>query len=325
MQDFAQFHEECERGARLNELADFFSSTAAGRAGVPIRRPSLDFRLLERNPETERFAALHAVRQGPFDQHYLSSIPYRYEEEIRLGTAILRYSSARQSPLTLYSLGTAEGTMARTISELADGQILSLSCSPTIENQESFYAWGVPKHAQFFLGPFNKLSPESLSHTPGLQDFASGFDIIFEDTTFQMYSPNRQQQIAFVRRNLKAKGLMIFLEKFRSQDVEEYRRRELQKDHGFKVRYFSEAEINRKKINVLETMNLNEVTLDEMRSVLREVFSYAYIIWNSGNFYSIAASNSLRNLDLFVSCFGPAAIPSEYSYGEVPAPFLPVR
>jgi len=91
MQDFTQFHEECERGARLNELADFFSSTAAGRAGVPIRRPSLDFRLLERNPETERFAALHAVRQGPFDQHYLSSIPYRYEEEIRLGTAILRY------------------------------------------------------------------------------------------------------------------------------------------------------------------------------------------------------------------------------------------
>lgn len=323
MQDFTQFHEECERGARLNELADFFSSTAAGRAGVPIRRPSLDFRLLERNPETERFAALHAVRQGPFDQHYLSSIPYRYEEEIRLGTAMLRYSSARQSPLTLYSLGTAEGTMARTISELADGQVLSLSCSPTIENQESFYAWGVPKHAQFFLGPFNHLSPESLSQTAGLQDFASGFDIIFEDTTFQMYSPNRQQQIAFVRRNLKAKGLMIFLEKFRSQDVEEYRRRELQKDQGFKVRYFSEAEINRKKTNVLETMNLNEVTLDEMRSVLRDVFSYAYIIWNSGNFYSIAASNSLRNLDLFVSCLGPAAIPSEYTYGEVPARFLP--
>jgi len=219
-------------------------------------------------------------------------------------------------------LGTAEGTMARTISELADGQILSLSCSPTIENQESFYAWGVPKHAQFFLGPFNHLSPESLSQTPGLQDFASGFDIIFEDTTFQMYSPNRQQQIAFVRRNLKAKGLMIFLEKFRSQDLEEYRRRELQKDHGFKVRYFSEAEINRKETNVLETMNLNEVTLDEMRSVLRDVFSYAYIIWNSGNFYSIAASNSLRNLDLFVSCLGPAAIPSEYTYGEVPARFL---
>ncbi|MDH0117982.1 hypothetical protein [Agrobacterium pusense] len=141
--------------------------------------------------------------------------------------------------------------------------------------------------------------------------------------TFQMYSPNRQQQIAFVRRNLKAKGLMIFLEKFRSQDIEEYRRRELEKDHGFKIRYFSEAEINRKKTNVLDAMNLNEVALDEMRCVLREVFSYAYIIWNSGNFYSIAASNSLRNLDLFVSCLGPAAIPSEYTHGEVPARFLP--
>ncbi len=141
--------------------------------------------------------------------------------------------------------------------------------------------------------------------------------------TFQMYSPNRQQQIAFVRRNPKAKGLMIFLEKFRSQDDEEYRRRELQKDHGFKILYFSEAEINRKKTNVLDAMNLNEVTLDEMRSVLREVFSYAYTIWNSGNFYSIAASNSLRNLDLFVSCLGPAAIPSESTYGEVPARFLP--
>ncbi|MEN0117788.1 MAG: class I SAM-dependent methyltransferase [Agrobacterium cavarae] len=324
MEDFTHFHEECERGARLNKLSDFFSSTAAGRAGVPIRRPSLDFRLLERNLETERFAALHATRQGPFDQHYLSSIPYRYEEEIRLGMAILRYSSACQPPITLYSLGTAEGTMARTISELADGQVLSLSCSPTIENQENFYAWGVPKHAQFFLGPFNHISPESLSQTPGLQDFASGFDIIFEDTTFQMYSPNRQQQIAFVQRNLRAKGLMIFLEKFRSLDAEEYQRRELQKDHGFKARYFSDAEIKHKKRNVLESMNLNEVTLDEMRAALREVFPYAYIIWNSGNFYSIAASTSLRNLNLFVSCLGSAAIPSEYTYGEVPTPFLPL-
>ncbi len=42
MQDFTQFHEECERGARLNELADFFSSTAVSpraRPGATVSMP----------------------------------------------------------------------------------------------------------------------------------------------------------------------------------------------------------------------------------------------------------------------------------------------
>lgn len=36
--------------------------------------------------------------------------------------------------------------------------------------------------------------------------------------------------------------------------------------------------------------------------------------WNSGNFYSLAASNARENLDLYLSRMAPAAIPHEYVY-----------
>ncbi|MEI9425300.1 hypothetical protein O7A70_29490 [Mesorhizobium sp. Cs1299R1N1] len=82
----------------------------------------------------------HGPEDGFFDQHYHSSIPYRLEEECRMAYAVLNYARRRGAALSLYSLGTAEGTMARTLSEFSDGQILSLSCSPNPENYKSFMA-----------------------------------------------------------------------------------------------------------------------------------------------------------------------------------------
>ena len=46
MQDFSDFLTECDRAPRLNNLAGFFSETAAGRGGVPIRKPVVDMRPL---------------------------------------------------------------------------------------------------------------------------------------------------------------------------------------------------------------------------------------------------------------------------------------
>lgn len=318
MQDFSDFIAECDRAPRLNELSEFFASTAAGMSGKPSKRPAVDQRLLAHNALTKKFTALHQVRQGPFDQHYLSSIPYRFEEECRSGCAILRYAETLGRPLNLYSLGTAEGTMARTISELGEGSVRSLSCSPNIENEKSFYAHGTPPHATFFRGPFHHLTPEVIRSENHLRRFARGFDIILEDTTFQMYSPNREQQVAFVAQNLAVDGIFLFVEKFRHDDIEEYRRREFQKDHGFKARYFSSADIQSKEQLVLTKMNENEVTLRQMGSVLKPLFGSCFVTWNSGNFYTLAASNSRQNLRRFISKLGRPALPTEYMYGEFP-------
>lgn len=314
MRGLDDFLAECDHGPRINELTGFFAATAAGRSGMPIRKPSVDARLLPSDDLLRGLVGLHAARQGFFDQHYHSSIPYRLEEECRMAYAILKYARYCQAPLSLYSLGTAEGTMARTLSELSGGKIHSLSCSPNAENYKCFMAYGEPRDAHFFVGPFHRLTKDVLSSDAELAKFGSGFDFILEDTTFQMYSPNRAKQIEFVTQHLKEGGIFVFVEKFRAVDENDYSRREWQKDFGFKARYFPQEEIEKKKADVLKTMFNNEVTLEEMFHATGTHFNHCVMTWNSGNFCSLAASNNRENLNLYLSQMAAPAIPNEYVY-----------
>lgn len=150
---------------------------------------------------------------GHFDPHYFSSIPYRLEEEIRLGDALLEYGKSDRrgrSPVGYYVLGAAEGTFARALADLAAGSILTLSCSPNKENEESFFRFGRPCFPRF-QGPFHRLTPSILSTDPILQPLGGKFDVIMEDTTFQMYSPNRSEQIDFVKQYLKKTAYSFLL------------------------------------------------------------------------------------------------------------------
>jgi len=318
MQDFEEFFAECDRAPRLNHMAGFFAQTAAGKGGVPARKPVADMRLLPNDNLLDRLVELHARRQGYFDQHYHSSIPYRLEEEYRMAHALLRYSQQSVEDVSIYSLGTAEGTMARTLSELGQGKIQSLSCSPNKENYRCFMAFGDPPHAEFFIGPFHRMTKEYLRGEKKLERFSEGFDFILEDTTFQMYSPNRRQQIGFVAQHLKDNGILLFVEKFRAADPRDYKVREDQKDFGFKTRYFGLVEIERKAKQVLTTMHDSEVTLADMATAVYAHFRHCAITWNSGNFYGLAASNSAENLGRYLSLLVQPAIPLEYVYGPEP-------
>jgi hypothetical protein len=314
MRRIDDFLAECDRGSRINELAGFFAATAAGRSGMPIQKPVIDTRLFPPDALLRDLICLHATRQGHFDRHYHSSIPYRLEEECRIAYAVLKYARHYSEPFFLYSLGTAEGTMARTLSELSYGQVRTLSSSPNAENYRCFTAYGKSPNAEFFLGPFHHLTKEVLGADQRLSKFRSGFDLILEDTTFQMYSPNRSKQIEFVAQHLKGDGIFAFVEKFRAAEKSDYMRREYQKDYGFKARYFLAEEIEKKKTDVLETMFNNEVTLANMFSAIGEHFNHCVVTWNSGIFYTLAASNSKHNLDLYVSQMTTPAIPYEYVY-----------
>lgn len=316
--DFEGFFDECDRAPRLTDMAAFFDDAAAGRRDVPHVRPAVDQRLLSADSLLCRFIERHAHRQGPFDHHYHASIPYRLEEECRMGHAILRYSQTRSTKLNFYSLGTAEGTMARTLSELSDGKVRSLSCSPTEANRDSFLAFGVPPHAHFFLGPFHRLTKEYLRGEASLAVFEDGFDIILEDTTFQMYSPDRRRQLAFVKQHLKFDGILLLVEKFRAEDDADYHRRELQKDFGFKARYFDAAAIEQKGKDILSTMYEGEVTLRDMASAILLSFQHSVVTWNSGNFYGLAASDSEENLHRYLSLMTAPAVPGEYVYKPQP-------
>jgi SAM-dependent methyltransferase len=318
MQDFSEFFDECDRGPRLNQLAAFFAETAAGRSGMPLHRPLVDMRLLPADALLHQLIGIHSQRQGFFDQHYHASIPYRLEEECRMAHALLRFSQTRPNGLHVYSLGTAEGTMARVISEMSGGRIRSLACSPNEENYKSFMAYGAPVGADFFVGPFHRLTKEHLRSNENLAPFVDGFDVILEDTTFQMYSPNRRAQIDFVAQHLKPGGIMLFLEKFRALDSGDYQAREEQKNLGFKAHYFGTDEIARKTALVLNTMHECEVGLSEMADAVYAQFTNCMVTWNSGNFYGLAASNDAENLGRYLTAMIQPAIPVEYVYEPRP-------
>mgnify|MGYP001188889696 CR=1 FL=1 len=308
-----KFLAECRTAPRITTMKNFFSETASGVSNIPIKKIVADKRLFN-DEETVRFHAYLSKHKGFFLNHYFSSIPYSFEEECRLGKTIVKYLENINNP-TVYCLGMAEGSMARAISDISLGRIKTLTSSPTKENEKTFYENGHIPGAVFAHTPFS-LIKEKLDHF-SYGDFKNGFNILIEDTTFQMYSPDRFSQIGFVKTLLKDDGILIITEKFKC-DKDEYLFREYQKDYSFKRRFFSESQLSIKKEKVLNTMSENEVTLEEARDALDPHFKHKAIYWNSGNFYSIAASSSKENLDLFLSLLGKECIPSEYVYIDLP-------
>lgn len=310
---------------RLTTMYGEFSDLATGRKGAPDNPVILDPDLLGHDALCLRFANVRERHAGVFNQHFIASLPYALEEQCRFGAAILKYSwlinDIQKRPLDLYTLGDASGVTARSLSDISDGKIRTLTCSPNPENQVVFHEGRPGKNAHFFLGPFFEVSPDSLVRH-NIDGFESGFDIIVEDTTFQMYGKHRLAPIKIVSKNLREDGIFIFLEKFSHANKEEFFRRENQKDYEFKIRFFSIDKIEEKKVNIVNDMDNNLATLDEFRECIADEFSFAVMIWNTGNFYKIAASNNLENLRNFVRCLTPSAIPDEFNHAALPAIFV---
>ncbi|MEB2846649.1 class I SAM-dependent methyltransferase [Endobacterium cereale] len=312
---------------RLNDFSAFFERTAAGQGGAPdLGEPRLDLGLLDFDLESAVFADTHKRLWGPFDFHYFASIPYRLEEECRMGPALVRTAletwARHARPASIYTLGTGTGCLARTVALLGAGRIEALCCSPTAANREAFLANRASDHAHFHLGPFFELDADRYATDPDLRRFAGGFDILFEDTTFQMYDRDRVRQIEFVYPRIRAGGLLIQVQKLAHLDADEYQARERQKDDLFKSRYFSPVLISDKKEEVLGTMTNMQVDKDATVGALKSFFRYSVATWNSGNFYTIISSNSRVAIIDFLSLLLKPAIPPAFSYADLPAVWI---
>ena len=296
-------------------MANFFSDTAAGIKHMPQQTYHSDLSIFRNNQEVLEFYKFHDKLQGNFDKHFFTSIPYILEEECRLGSTIIKYLSSFEGTKYLYTLGTAEATMARTIGILGKGKIKSFSCSPTKANEEAFYLNGTSGHSKFMVAPYYEITNENINR---LFPEYKGFDIIIEDTTFQMYSNERSKQIAFVKKKLKHDGIIGFIEKFTLEDGIEYKLREEQKDLLFKRLYFTNEEIQDKRSEILNTMDTGEVTLSVFKKELQSYFKYAVVIWNCGNFYSVLASDNKENLADFIKKMPKVFIPEKFLWDKVP-------
>ncbi|AYD05276.1 class I SAM-dependent methyltransferase [Neorhizobium sp. NCHU2750] len=312
---------------RLNDFAAFFERTAAGQGGAPdLGEPHIDLGLLDFDLEATVFADTHKRLWGPFDRHYFASIPYRLEEECRLGSALLQKAlrtwAQTARPASIYTLGTGTGCLARTLALLGAGRIEALCCSPTAANQEAFLANRASDHAHFYHGPFFELDEGRYVIDPALQRFRGGFDILFEDTTFQMYDHDRVRQIEFIYPRIKPGGLLIQVQKLAHPDAGEYQARERQKDELFKSRYFSPTLISEKKEEVLGTMTNMQVDKASTVDALNSFFRYSVATWNSGNFYTIVSSNSGIAIVEFLALLLQPAIPPAFCRETLPAVWI---
>jgi hypothetical protein len=315
--DFEAIRARLLSGPRITSLMPAFERIASGAAQRPHVRVTADPRFLQSD---EEFNAYHDVLQrnfGTFLHHGCASIPFLLEELIRVGVAIVRLARARRETLRYYETSSADGTAARTLAEYADGRIHTLTDSPNPANASVFQSLCGHAYSHFYEGSFADVTPALIDERyPSL---SGGFDVIWENTTFQMYGAFRDEQLAYVRRLLKPNGLMLFLEKMKHDDPAEYARRESIKDREFKARYFSAAEIVAKKSEIIETMERGQVTLDEFTRVAHRHFEHVVLIWNSANFYQIAASNDAATMDAFLSHLRPPFVPGSFAVEPVGA------
>lgn len=291
------FKNECKNSPRMTTLFKEFSNIASGNF-KPTIIPTANKEYIKKYSKIQKFEKVHSTIWGNFDAHFFASIPFILEEELRLGSTILNYYKSKgiDKEFRIYTMGTAEATMARTIGLLGNGNIKTLSCSPNKENKDSFLSHGIPLNSFFHLGAFSDIDTDYIQKS---QFFQSGFDLLIEDTTFQMYSPHRIKQIKFSSMILKEDGIFISINKMLDVNMKEYYRKEKIKDN-FKKKYFSEYQIKEKN-TILNMMEKNQVTLEETINALHFTFQYVVIYWNSTNFYSLASSNSKENLDLFIN------------------------
>lgn len=290
---------------------EYFSSIASGLVGKPMNDLQPNEQLFHRNLDLIRFSTCHYSLRGTFDRHYWTSIPYVFEQECRLGSGILGYAISRytlDNPLKLWHLGAAEATLTRSISDLGAGIVISFANTGSSENKESFLKFGDPKYAYLYIGSYQDVSIDLLEEF--YKGFSNGFDIVIEDTTFQMKSRDRLSQIKTVMEKMKDDGILILTEKFVGDN---YNYWELIKDSEFKARYFSTESIKNKRINVLSKMLNNQVSILEISEITSVLFSAGLIFWNSGNFYSIAVSNNVQNLVRFISMLTPPCIPDYFT------------
>ncbi len=233
------------RSPRLNEMFASFSRIADGTEWSPHTLVSIDREFLGYDAAVLRYSSVRRRYAGPFNVHFVASVPYALEEQCRLGAGLLDFFLGHSTAASLYTLGDGAGVTARSLASISGGRIRTLNCSPNPENYHDFMN-NRPDYAHFFLGPFFDLTPDVRNKIGG-GVFEEGFDVVIEDTTFQMYGKERTEPIALAHRHLKPNGLFLLIEKLAQADASEFLHREVQKDWNFKSRFFPREDIATKR------------------------------------------------------------------------------
>lgn len=310
-----EFCDRIRKSPRLNELYDHFERIANGSTQVPYKVPKTNKTYLRKDCDYIRHEKIFKKNLCTFLKHGISSIPYLAEEFLRVDKALLDYAnfkgSTQEAPLTYWETSSADGTRARTLAEYTSGKYITLTDSPNLGNKEAFDNSPYHPNSFFYHGVFIDICPKFLKSQTFHPAFKDGFDVIWENTTFQMYGNNRVEQIGYISQCLKPDGLLLLFEKLNANNTDDYLKMEKIKDK-FKAKYFKLDQIKKKKENILNTMENGQVTKLQLIEATSKYYEYGALIWNSANFYEIVASNSKENIEHFLNLLHKPYVPKKF-------------
>lgn len=304
-----------KHGPRINALLDYFAKIASGKEQKPNKKVTPDQHFIGTDSRRRAYAELLDKNIGNFNSHAFASIPFFIEETIRLGLALADYANLKGAtnsyPLTFWSTSSADASHARTLAEYTDGAIVTVSDTPNEENRIEFERLCTHPYSKLLVAPYFEVTQTLIRKQIPNFPYNQGLDVIWEDTTFQMYSDNRDGQIERVKQQLAPNGLFILFEKIASDNPADYLLNEYNKDFYFKSRYFSQNEILEKEEAILKEMFKGQVTIKSLVIALRKHFRYIYKIWACGNFVHIVASNDKVNITDFLQQLSEPYTPRE--------------
>ncbi|CAG8865612.1 hypothetical protein PS627_01531 [Pseudomonas fluorescens] len=301
------------------QLAEQFDQLAKGTRQVPKAPVDSHLKHLIQDKSIIEYHDLLIRESGPLFKHFLASVPYILEELCRIGVAISRYVASSENTgdpqFNFLDADAFDGSNARALASLSRGLINTLTTSPNQSNQRFFDEFRNPEFSSFFPRSILELTPAMLQNG-SYKKFSTGFDFIYEMAAFQFYGNDRPHQITHIKKLLKSGGIVFFLEKLNHNDTEEYFHRERLKDNDFKHRYFTKEEILWKQNQMLEHMQSGQVVLSDLAQKIKENFRYAYLIWNSTNFYEIIASDDHTKIQSLMRKLGPTIQPDGFCFEQ---------
>lgn len=322
-------------GDRINDYAEAFSfvtnylslenksANTQGFFSAAVRGEHAPNR--EWEPEVEFTEKQNRFKQnyydkhmGNFDAHIATNIPTFRENQIRVASGLVDMLSKEDGTSLIYDIGGSEGGFVKSITDASNGKIRTINLDANQDMQEVHNSNPVEGsvfiNEAFFQG-FTDNGVTYNTHIP-----SEKADVVHESMTFQFISHVREPFIKEVKsKYLKEDGIFLLEEKITPETQEQWEANELVKDE-FKLKYYSQQYIDRKKEEVLVGMKANQTPYKTLLSDLKKEFLYVEEYWDSGNFKGVIATNSKNKLNAFLDSVGGKMITkyNEQLYKEIP-------
>lgn len=284
------------------EFKKFFSDVTRGTFG----KSDIPF-IPETNIAPELYPVIEALEQhsGNFDDHIAKSIPTFYETQIGVIGALSKFPEGSR----LLDIAASEGSFGKTVTELSNGNVTSVSLDPNPDMARFFREKSQVPGAEYstdaFLNGFEDGGVQVPAYRP-----TEKFNIVHESMGFQFIDPDRAAQVAEVKRLMTPDGVFITEQKLRNP---KWAANEVLKDSRHKNKYFTPSELQAKDKVVGFAQSKSEAQavgmVDNMapkaayEQVLKDNFRYVAQYWDAGNFKGYAASDSLASIGTFFDGF----------------------